>query len=66
VRQDAAVRVIVGVLIIIAWLVVPTWLTYEMGKQLGRRWYLVFGLVLSWLGVLIVVLLRRSQRGQLA
>ena len=59
-------RVIVGVLIIIAWLVVPTWLTYEMGKQLGRRWYLFFGLVLSWLGVLIVVLLRRFEREQLA
>ena len=59
-------RVIVGVLIIIAWLVVPTWLTYEMGKQLGRRWYLLFGLVLSWLGVLIVVLLRRFEREQLA
>jgi hypothetical protein len=41
-------------------------LTYEMGKQLGRRWYLVFGLVLSWIGVLIVVVLRRSARGQLA
>ena len=65
-RQDAAVRAIVGVSTIIALLVVPTWLTYEMGKQLGRRWYLVFGLVLSWLGVLIVVLLRRSKRGQLA
>jgi hypothetical protein len=60
------VRLIVGVSTIIALLVVPTWLTYEMGKQLGRRWYLVFGLVLSWLGVLIVVLLRRSKRGQLA
>ena len=59
-------RLIVGVSTIIAWLVVPTWLTYEMGKQLGRRWYLMFGLVLSWLGVLIVVLLRRSERGQLA
>lgn len=59
-------RVIVGVLIVIAWWVVPFWLTYVMGKQLGRRWYLVFGLVLSWLGVLIVVLLRRSERGQLA
>ena len=59
-------RLIVGVSTIIALLVVPTWLTYEMGKQLGRRWYLVFGLVLSWLGVLIVVLLRRSKRGQLA
>lgn len=59
-------RLIVGVSTIIALLVVPTWLTYEMGKQLGRRWYLVFGLVLSWLGVLIVVLLRRSERGQLA
>jgi hypothetical protein len=60
------VRLIVGVSTIIALLVVPTWLTYEMGKQLGRRWYLIFGLVLSWLGVLIVVLLRRSKRGQLA
>ena len=53
-------------LVIIAFWVVPVWLTYEMGKQLGRRWYLVFGLVLSWVGVLIVVLLRRSERGQLA
>jgi hypothetical protein len=60
------VRLIVGVSTIIALLVVPTWLTYEMGKQLGRRWYLVFGLVLSWLGVLIVVLLRRSERRRLA
>ena len=59
-------RVIVGVLIIIAWFVVPAWLTYEMGKELGRRWYVVFGLVLSWVGVLIVVLLRRAARGQLA
>ena len=59
-------RLIVGVSTIIALLVVPTWLTYEMGKELGQRWYLVFGLVLSWLGVLIVVLLRRSKRGQLA
>ena len=55
-------RVLVGVLIIIAWLVVPTWLTYEMGKQRGRRWYLAFGLVLSWIGVMIVVLLRHSER----
>jgi hypothetical protein len=44
------VRVIVGVL----------------GRQLGRRWYLSFGPVLSWLGVLIVMLLRRSEREQLA
>jgi hypothetical protein len=60
------VRAIVGVLFIIAMWVVPIWLTYVIGKEVGKRWYVVFGLLLSWIGVLIAVLLRRSYRRQLA
>jgi len=58
------VRLLVGLLLLIAFVVVPAWLTWEMGKQVGRRWYVVFGLLLSWLGTFLVVLLRQRQRSE--
>lgn len=56
--MNALVFVVVAILLY----VIPAWLSYNMGGLAGRRWYVLFGVVLGWIGAAIVALLTQRER----
>jgi hypothetical protein len=57
----AVAAVVVPVLV---WLAAPAYVAQRIGSRGGRRYPWLWGLLLSWIGVVVVAVLTRDQRDQ--
>jgi hypothetical protein len=55
---------IVTIVFLVLWIAAPTYVAYRIGRPAGRQYAWAWGLLLGWIGVLIVWLLTRREQDQ--